>query len=130
MPEDVYQGYPPHLFDEQRAASLVGKYILVGLTHVDHLGNETGRWQMHGVIETASPRGVGVSLRGVYEGQPCVLPPDLTGIYPANPGTYRLKSTGETVVDPDYVASLTRTAPAPSSGAEDSRSLPRSPDES
>jgi len=32
------------------------------------------------------------------------MPPDLDAIAPAKPGEYRLKSTGEIVVDTDFLA--------------------------
>jgi len=41
------------------------------------------------------------------------LPPDPRGIRVAKPGTYRLRSTGQEVVDPDYLATWTIVKPAP-----------------
>jgi len=40
------------------------------------------------------------------------LPPDLRAFRKAEPGEYRLKSSDEVVVDPDYLASWTITRPA------------------
>jgi len=50
------RGRPP--FDEKLAASYVGKYILVGLTYLDHKGKELRRQQLHGVITSTKPKGL------------------------------------------------------------------------
>jgi hypothetical protein len=40
------------------------------------------------------------------------LPPILEAFEPAEPGEYRLRSTGEVVVDPDVLAKFRISAPA------------------
>jgi len=41
------------------------------------------------------------------------LPPDVTSLQPAKPGTYKLRSSGEVVVNPDYVCTWTINEPPP-----------------
>jgi hypothetical protein len=94
---------PP--FDQALADSYIGKYILVGLTFVDHTGTERRRQQLHGVIERASRDGIVVSLRGAHQGRSWTMPPDLGAISQAEPGVYRLRTTGEQIENPDLLAS-------------------------
>jgi hypothetical protein len=103
----------PPLFDEQLAASFVGKYILVGLTRLDHQGNELRRQQLHGVITSATRKGIQIELRGVYEGEKWNMPPDLRAICPAKPGNYTLHMTKEVVENPDLLSTWTITEPPP-----------------
>ena len=94
----------------ERAASLVGRRICVGLTIVDAGGAIVERRQFAGTIGEAHPRrGVRIE-RG--DGTDYWLPPDIRGIEEAPPGEYHLHSTGEVVVDPDYIVSWTVEAPA------------------
>lgn len=48
----------PPPFDLRIADGHLGKYILVGITHLDHEGNEIRRMQVHGVVEKAAPDGI------------------------------------------------------------------------
>jgi hypothetical protein len=100
-------------FDEKLAASYVGKYILVGLTYLDHKGKELRRQQMHGVITSATTKGIAIALHGAYEGQSWNMPPDLSAIYPAKAGTYKLHMTGEEIETPDLLSTWTITKPDP-----------------
>ncbi|MDH4164495.1 MAG: hypothetical protein OEW15_17675 [Nitrospirota bacterium] len=102
---------PP--FDEKLTASFVGKYILVGITYRDPDGQEIRRQQFHGVIKTATAKGILISLRGAYQGKSWNMPPDLRAITPAKPGKYTLHATKETIEDPDLLAKWTLTEPAP-----------------
>lgn len=107
MPADAAR--PP--FDDELAASYVGKYILVGLTFLDPHGQESLRQQLHGVILSASPDGILIALRGVHEGQTWNMPPALEAIRPAEPGCYTLHETAEVIEDPDLLASWTIRKP-------------------
>jgi hypothetical protein len=96
---------------------LVGKTILLGLTFADSEGNVLERVQRHGVIDSADPER-GVAVRFVAPGQPWDgelyrLPPNLASFSEAAPGAYRLRSTGETIVDPDFISSWEIRSPAP-----------------
>jgi len=98
-------------WDEARAAKLVGAKVLIGVTRRGPQG-ETQE-QMFGVIESAdSKHGLEVILNGTKSGEIYWLPPDLRNFVPAQPGNYRLRSTGETVTNPDYVSTWTINAPA------------------
>ena len=88
------------------------KYILVGVTYLDAQGKLDYRQQLHGIIEEVSlERGIVISLRGAYEGDTWAMPPMLSAIRPAEPGTYQLQMSGEEVEDPDLLASWTMQAP-------------------
>jgi hypothetical protein len=105
-------GNPPP-FDRQIADSYLGKYILVGITYLDHEGNETRRMQLHGVVEKAGPDGITVTLRGVHEGESWTMPPDPRAISAADTGSYTLHSTGESIENPDLLATWTIQEPPP-----------------
>jgi hypothetical protein len=75
----------PSPFDQRIADGYPGKYILVGLTYVDHEGNQTRRVQLHGIIEKAAPDGITISLRGARDGQSWNMPPDLRAIRSSAP---------------------------------------------
>jgi hypothetical protein len=102
---------PPD-FDQELADTYVGKYILVGVTYFDHFGKEVEQLQMHGVIESASRDGVKIALRGTRQGESWVMPPMLESISAANPGSYRLRTTGEVIEDPDLLATWSVAKPA------------------
>lgn len=100
-----------HDWDAPKAASLDGALVLVGITRVGPEGTEQS--QFYGtVIEVSQHDGVLIRLEGRNSGETYRLPPDLDAFEPAAPGDYRLRSTGETVKDPDYVTSWTITPPA------------------
>ena len=105
-------GRPP--YDQDRADSYIGKYVLVGISYEDASGNarpEKQR-QLHGRITVADPRkGFCIELEGANAGGTYWLPPDLRAFQDAPPGQYRLRSTGEVVEDPDVTASWTVVEP-------------------
>jgi len=73
---------------------------------------------MHGIIESVSNKGINISLRGVYEGKSCNMPPALDAILPAKPGSYHLYSTDETIDNPDFVSTWDVTEPSPENEKE------------
>jgi hypothetical protein len=92
-------------FDEGVAAELIGKYVLVGVTVEDRRGAHKRDEQFHGTVLSADRKsGIKVALRGTREGQTKVLPPATNIWQRAEKGVYRLRSTGEKVVDPDFTA--------------------------
>ncbi|MET3667837.1 hypothetical protein [Caulobacter sp. 1776] len=108
---EVEEDGPP-AWDDGLAVYAPGKYVIIGITYVDAEGAFLRRAQMHGVIESADPeRGFRVALRGEKEGGTYDLPPDPRGFQPAEPGEYRLRETGETIVDPDLLSTWTLHAP-------------------
>ena len=108
-PDDVAgAGNPPEL-DEELVASVIGQRLLIGLTYVKYTGEFIEQKQLHGVVEQIS-REAGIVLR-LPDGSTYRLPPDLRGIQQGPPGTYRLRSTGEEVHDPDFLYTWTIARP-------------------
>jgi len=99
------------VWDGRKAASLDGALVLVGITQIGP--EDTEQSQFYGtVIEVSQQDGVLMWLEGKRAGETFRLPPDLDAFEPAPPGEYRLRTTGETVSDPDYTTSWTITPPA------------------
>jgi hypothetical protein len=99
---------PPEL-DEERAARIVGTRLLIGLTFLGYNGELIEQKQLHGIVEQITKQ-AGIVIR-LPDGSTYRLPPDLRGIQEAPPGTYRLRATGEEVVDPDFLYTWTITRP-------------------
>lgn len=98
-------------FDLALASSYVGKYILIGVSYFDAAGNFIEQKQMHGVVSSASPEGLTISLRGAREGESWVMPPNLDSVSVASPGLYSLRSTGEEIENPDLLSTWNVTKP-------------------
>ncbi len=99
-------------FDPGLAEQLIGKTVIIGLTYVDGADTVTRRVQIHGVIGLANQTdGVRIDLLGTKAGDTYWLPPDTSNFDPAQPGVYRLKETGEEIVDPDFLSTWTIHAP-------------------
>ena len=94
-------------FPKAMAWKIYGKRILVGLSCLDSMGNVTEQRQFHGEVIRASPQ-EGIVLR-LGDGAEYALPPDFRSVKEAKTGEYRLHSTGEIVVDPDFLATYTVT---------------------
>jgi hypothetical protein len=77
----------------------LGKRLLVGITYENEQGEAIRQEQFHGLIVEAGEGEIVIKRNDTGERKS--LPPQLT---PARPGEYRLRSTGEVVVDPDYLA--------------------------
>jgi len=93
----------PDWFDSERAASFVGKYVLIGINHRNS-GNEIVKQrQDHGEIVLITPEGMVIQRP---DGSQFSLPPCYWELQEANAGTYKLHGTGETVSDPDYTGVL------------------------
>ncbi len=93
-------------FRDDEAARTIGKLVLVGVTYVDEAGELLEQVQFHGVVECAE-RDRGFAIRRADTGQLEWLPPDPQAFRPAEPGEYRLRSSGEVVVDPDFLSTWT-----------------------
>lgn len=110
MPKPDSKSFPS--WDDETARTLVGKYVLIGLDHLDRTGNLTGREELHGLIRVADAnRGFCIELQGGRAGESYWVPPDVGVFRQAPRGEYRLRSTGEVVSDPDYLATWSRTVP-------------------
>jgi len=99
-------------WDEEFAQGLIGASVLIGITIVDAGGKVDSQIQLFGVVtEATHDIGVVLALKGEQEGESYTLPPDLRAFQPAAPGSYRLRSTGVTIENPDYTTSWTLTKP-------------------
>lgn len=100
-------GSPPDdIWDESLAARLPGKLVLVGVTYVDPSGATVETKQCFGRASLVDRvRGITLDLEGSLAGQTFQLPPDTRSCQEASPGEYRLRSTGEVVVNPDFTSS-------------------------
>src|SRR5690242_12211924 len=97
--------YIPTAADEEFAAELVGTHLLVGVTHVDQAGHVVEQKQFHGTVIRASVR-EGVILLD-QQGREHWVPLMRDAFQPADPGEYRLRSTGEVVTNPTWLTTWT-----------------------
>jgi hypothetical protein len=96
-------------FDAERAASLVGKSVLVGLTYADAEGNTVNQVQLFGHVTSFDET---IATLKLDSGEDFTLPPAVEAFEDAAPGEYRLLSTGEVIVDPDLISTWTISAPS------------------
>ena len=106
----------PPAWDQEEADWLVGKYVLVGVTYLESDGETVkSQGQYHGRIVSADrTAGIAIECEGKWAGKTMCLPPILEAFHPADPGDYRLRSTGEVVKDPEILATWSVTAPTKS----------------
>lgn len=83
---------------------LVGKTIIIGITRLDSNDELIEQIQMHGVISSATPKGIVVKLS---TGEDYKLPSYYDSICIAPPGEYSFRATGEVVINPDYMTTWT-----------------------
>jgi hypothetical protein len=88
---------------------MIGKTVLVGINYLDSAEEIIEQIQFAGVVTSVDPL---IAIE-CGEAEPFTLPPEADAFDAATPGEYRLRSTGEVVVDPDYVTSWTVTARTP-----------------
>lgn len=79
--------------------SLVGKTVLIGITRLDHDDELIEKTEKLGRIVSVDPHS-GIKV-DIGERELFTLPPNPENFHDARPGVYRLRSTGETVKDPD-----------------------------
>jgi len=97
------------------ARDLPGKLVLIGITYLSADRSVVEQKQLFGRVEVADPTlGIVVILEGNGGGSKYTLPPDTRGFSKAPPGEYALRSTGEVVVDPDFVVTYTGNRPGAS----------------
>jgi hypothetical protein len=98
---------------ERDPYSLLGKYVLIGITRISAKGDLLEEGECHGRIALVDPDlGIRVVLS---DGEVLTLPPNPESFRDAKPGIYRLRSTGEEIVDPDLTTVWTIREPADSS---------------
>lgn len=89
-------------FNQEKADKMAGKTIIAALTVYDLETCVVDEIQVKGAITSVSEAdGVVVLLAG--EQDELVLSPDLDNFIEAPPAEYRFQSTGEVVVNPDYM---------------------------
>lgn len=105
--------------------NIIGKTILVGITFLEHDGTFISMIQFSGKIVSADKHEsiiiASENLKNVMDLIPDTsqkgscdtysLPPDLSALKMAPMGEYRLKSTGEVIINPTLLTSWTLTAP-------------------
>lgn len=92
-------------WDAELARPLLGKTVLIGLTYRTRDGSVDRQEQLYGTVRSIDAQaGIEVELAGTRLGDKYWLPPQTSNFHRASPGTYRLKATGEDVVNPDYVS--------------------------
>ncbi len=79
---------------------LVGKVILVGMTYYTKDDQPIEQRQFYGTVTQANESIIRFMQKN---GTEFSLPPDLSSAKRARPGKYQLRSTGEIVVDPDFL---------------------------
>ena len=98
------------VWDEDDAQGLIGATVLIGITR--KLADGLAQEQFHGRIKSVhETNGIVVALDGARTGEDYRLPADLASLTAARPGEYRLRSTGEVLVDPDFICTWTVTPP-------------------
>ena len=100
------------LIDGSKSEEYIGKVVLLGVNYLDHEEKLLEQKQWVGTISAFSrTEGIKIALRD--SDHPYTLPPDERGIRKAPPGVYRLRSTGEEIENPDYLATWTCIKPNP-----------------
>ncbi len=94
----------------EELSELVGNTLLIGITYLATTGEVDERIQLHGIVTSVEDGLVTVQVDG--DADPFTLPAEPAAFERASPGEYRLRSTGEVVIDPDYLTSWTVTPPA------------------
>ncbi len=84
--------------------NLMGKTLLAGLTYYTKDNVFIEQKQLWGTVIEANEEKI---LVRQSNGEVFSLPPNLRAITVARPGEYRLRSTGEVVVNPDFLATWT-----------------------
>lgn len=90
-----------HFFPAEMAGVVVGSHVLVGLTYVTTEGQVDRQEQLHGFVSRVDAQGVRIQVWGTD--QEFNLPPSFRGWQLAARSEYRLRSTGEVVMDPDFI---------------------------
>jgi hypothetical protein len=98
--------------ETERVESLIGKSILIGLTYIDSKGSITERKELHGKIIKINNSGISVKLQGIHNGENFRLPPNTKALKEASPGEYRLRTTGEVIINPDLFITYEVNQPA------------------
>ena len=88
--------------------NLIGKIILVGMTFYDKNDKFVEQKQNWGEIVAVNENTVFIKQK---DGEEFSIPNDPSAIESANPGEYKLRSTGEVVENPDFLSTWNVTLP-------------------
>jgi len=106
-----YQKLAPTGFEaETPKIPIAGKTIIIGVTTLDSSGKVVKRFQIYGTVSEATREKFVIRRPN---GKNYTLPPFYSNVCPAAPGEYRLRSTGEVVVNPDYTTTWDVHEPFP-----------------
>ena len=83
---------------------LMGKVLLIGLSYYTHDNVFIEQRQYWGTVIESNHNSICIKQKN---GELFRLPPDLSSTKPAPSGEYRLCSTGEIVINPDFLATWT-----------------------
>ncbi len=98
--------------DEALANSYIGKHLLIGITYLDYNETFVEQKQFHGnIVRINKQEGIVVKLHNSDEEYK--LPPDINSLKEAPEGEYRMRDTGEVVVNPDLLTTWTINKPEP-----------------
>jgi hypothetical protein len=98
-------------FSKQLVNKIIDRRVIVGYTYLKADGSVDHQEQKYGLVIKANKKeGVGIRLHDSSE--VIWLPPDLRSWRPAPAGTYTLRSTGEEVVNSDYLTTWVVNAEA------------------
>ena len=109
---EMYKEYGMYLYEtrkeydeayEKRVTldDLLGKVLLVGITYYTRDDEFIEQKQFYGTVIEANNSIIRIKQK---DGTEFTVPPDLSSTQKARPGEYKLRSTGEVVVDPDFLA--------------------------
>jgi hypothetical protein len=93
--------------NKDRARAMLGKTALVGITKEARSRRKPSEQsQIVGTIENVDSAGIRLRL---IDGSVYNLPPDIRPFENALPGEYRLRSTGEVIINPDFTCTWVST---------------------
>ena len=97
------------LWDAAVTEEITDKVVLVGITYIAPDGEtvESQSQYFGRVVSTSAKGGVEIACGGSALGELRLLPPDTIAYQPADPGEYRLRSTGDVVLNPDFLSTWT-----------------------
>ncbi len=109
---EMYKEYGMYLYEARKEYNeeaekeitfdeLIGKVLLVGITYYTYDNEYIEQKQFYGTVTEANENLIRVKQK---DGTDFTLPPDLSSTKRARQGEYKLRSTGEIVVNPDYLA--------------------------
>ena len=89
-------------FNLENIEAIVGKWVLIDMTTLDHNEEMLDHRQMYGEIREVT-EGRGAVVRLIPSGDEFILTPDLDLFEPVAPGSYKLEPSGDIVESPDFM---------------------------